>query len=112
MIFEGYFKSKWPLIELHSFKQASVENQMLKIRPLFLGFALCKQKSYKVWANTNEVADQIEVDERKQSLKLMVPFNGLVYGRAPNEVVSCTCIAIPRDIKLDELHIQGHSKLC
>ena len=121
-----YFTSKWPMIELNGFMQATKKDKNLKILPLFYGLNVEEfsdsrrhKKWFKKWETMAKADARIKVAEWKESLKLFGAFNGLVYERHSKEVVayrkeivSNICKSIPSNIKYDESHVQGRSKLC
>ena len=126
VVSEEYFTSKWPIIELNGFMQAAKKSKTLKILPLFFGLNVDEfsdsdrqEKWFKKWETMAKDDKRIDMDEWKESLKWFGGFNGLVYDRHSKEVVayrktivSNICKAIPSDIKYDESHVQGRSKLC
>ena len=127
VVSEEYFTSKWPMIELNGFVQASKgKDNLKKILPLFYGLNVKefsesdKQKKwFTKWEEMAKDDNRIEVDEWKESLKGLPAFNGLVYDRHLKEVVayrkeivSNICKAIPSCNRYDESHVQGRSKLC
>jgi hypothetical protein len=126
VVSEEYFSSKWPMIELNGFMQATKKDPNLKILPVFFELNVeefsdsrRRKKWFKKWETMAKADDRIKVAEWKESLKLLGAFNGLVYERHSKEVVayrqeivSNICKAIPPDIKYDESHVQGRSKLC
>ena len=126
VVSEEYFASKWPMIELNGFMQATKKNKNLKVLPLFFGLNVDEfldsdrqEEWFKKWDTMAKDDKRIEVGEWKESLRSFGAFNGLVYDRHSKEVVayrrkvvSNICKAIPSDIKYDESHVQGRSKLC
>jgi hypothetical protein len=126
VVSEEYFTSKWPMIELNGFMQATKKDPTLKILPLFFGLNVGEfsdgrrqKKWFKKWETMAKDDKRIEVVEWKESIRWFGGFNGLVYDRDSNEVVayrkeivSSICKSIPSDIKYDESHVQGRSKLC
>ena len=126
VVSKEYFSSKWPMIELNGFMQATKKDPSLKILPLFFGLNVeefsdnCTQKIwFKEWETMAKADDRIKLGEWKESMKLFGAFNGLVYDRHSkevvayrNEIVSNICKSIPSDIQYDETHVQGRSKLC
>jgi hypothetical protein len=125
VVSKEYFTSKWPMIELNGFMQATKKDPNLKILPLFLGLNVeefSDNRTQKIWFEEWETMakadDRIKLGEWKESLKLFGAFNGLVYDRHSKEVVayrqeivSNICKSIPLDIQYDESHVQGRSKL-
>ena len=122
-----YFTSKWPMIELNGFVQSTKGKDISKrILPLFYGLRVdefsngkLQEKWFTAWETMAKVDDRIKVGEWKESLKWLASSNGLEYNRRSKEVVdyrkeivSSICKAIPADIKYDEYHVQGRSKLC
>ena len=126
VVSEEYFTSKWPMIELNGFVQASKgKDNLKKILPLFYGLNVeefCdsdrQEKWFRKWEEMAKADDRIKVDEWKESLKGLPPFKGVVYDQHKGvfayqeEIVSRICEAIPPDIPYDESHVQGRSKLC
>jgi hypothetical protein len=126
VVSKEYFSSKWPMIELNGFMQATKKDPNLKILPLFFGLNVeefsddCTQKIwFKKWETMAKADDRIKLGEWKESLKLLGAFNGSVYVRHSKEffayrkeIVSNICKSIPSDIQYDESHVQGRSKLC
>ena len=126
VVSKEYFTSKWPMIELNGFLQATKKDPNLKILPLFFGLNVeefsndCTRKIwFEKWEMMAKDDDRIKLGEWNESLKLFSAFNGLVYERHSKElvayrkeIVSNICKAIPSDIKYDESHVQGRSKLC
>ena len=127
VVSEDYFISKWPMIELNGFVQASKgKDNLKKILPLFYGLTVDElfdsdrqQKWFTTWETMAIRDSRIKVDEWKESLKGLHPFNGLVYDQHSQEVVayrekivSNICKAIPSENQYDDSHVQGRSKLC
>ena len=127
VVSEEYFTSKWPMIELNGFVQASkTKANSKKILPLFYGLNVKEfseserqKKWFTKWEEMAKADDRIKVDEWKESLERLRPFNGLVYDRNSKEavayrkeIVSNICEAIPSSNRYDESHVQGRSKLC
>ena len=127
VVSEEYFTSKWPMIELNGFVQASKgKDNSKKILPLFYGlnvkefFDSDRQKKwFTKWEEMAKDDKRIDVDEWKESLKWLGSSNGFVYDQSSKlvvvyreKIVSTICKAITSDIKYDESHVQGRSKLC
>lgn len=127
VISEEYFLSKWPMIELHAFVQARLtSNTNLKILPLFYGLSVKEFTNekrrlhwFKKWEDWAKIDSRINFKEWKESLKVLASFNGIEYNpdsrgvQAYREnIVSNICLEIPSDIKWDDSHVQGRSKLC
>ena len=114
------------MIELNGFMQAYKKDKTLKILPLFFGLnvgefsdSARQEEWFKKWETMAKKDHRIKVGEWKECLKWFGAFNGLVYDRHSKEVVayrkeivSNICKSIPSDIKYDESHVQGRSKLC
>ena len=125
VVSEQYFTSRWLMIELNGFVQASKgKDNSKKILPLFYGLNVeefsesdRQKKWFTTWKKMAKDDKRIKVDEWKESLKVLRPFHGCVYEGQKvlayrEEIVSSICKAIPPDIQYDELHVQGRSKLC
>ena len=127
VVSEEFFTSKWPMIELNGFVQASKgKDNLKKILPLFYGLnveefseSYRQEKWFRTWETMAKSDDRIKVDEWKDSLKGLHAFNGWPYDRHKKEVVayreeivSSICKAIPSENQYDESHVQGRSKLC
>ena len=125
VVSEEYFTSKWTMIELNGFVQATKGKDNWKnIMPLFYGlnvdefFESDRQENwFMTWETMAKVDDRIKVDEWKESLKRLSAFKGLVYDRSGGElayreqIVSNICKAILSDPQYDEWHVSGRSKL-
>ena len=127
VVSEEYFTSKWPMIELNGFVQASKgKDNLKKILPLFYGLNVDEfsesdrqEKWFTKWKEMATADKRIKVDEWEESLKRLRKFNGWPYDRNSKEVVayrkkivSNICKAIPSDNQYDASHVQGRSKLC
>jgi hypothetical protein len=126
VVSEEYFSSKWPMIEFNDFMQATKKDKKLKILPLFFGLNVEEfsdshrhKKWFKKWETMAKADDRIKVAEWRESLKLLGAFDGSVYEQHSKDfvayregIVSNICKSIPPDIKYDESHVQGRSKLC
>ena len=122
-----YFTSKWPMIELNGFVQASKgKDNLKKILPLFYALNVeefsdsdRQKKWFKTWERMAKADNRIKVDEWKESLRRLLAFNGLVYDRHRKEVVayrkeivSNICKGIRSNHHYKESHVQGRSNLC
>jgi hypothetical protein len=95
---EEYLMSKWPMIELHAFVQATKEsNTKLKILPLFYGLSVSEfldKKRQEVWLQMwerwakDDPKERIKVDEWKEALDLLRSYNGISYNRELQEIVA------------------------
>ena len=127
VVSKKYFTSKWPMIELNGFVQATKgKDNSKRILPLFYGLNVdefsnskLQEKWFEKWETMAKVDDRIKVGEWKDSLKWLGSSNGFVYDRSSKEVVayrkeivSSICKAIPPYIQYDESHVQGRSRLC
>lgn len=127
VVSEEYFMSKWPMIELHAFVQARLKsNTKLKILPLFYGLSVKefgnkwkRGQWFQIWEDWAKVDSRINIDEWKDSVKVMASFNGIEYN--PNtttsvayreDIVANICKEVLADIMWDDSHVQGRSKLC
>ena len=123
VVSEEYFRSKWPMIELHTFMEASKRNSKMRILPLFFGLSAeefneqsRQQEWFKVWDTMSKADTRINVYQWKAALKLLSSWNGMVYNRGSRDVVafrkkvvSQICSAIPADIKREDPHVRGRS---
>jgi hypothetical protein len=130
VVSEEYFMSKWPMIELHAFVQATKKesNIKLKILPLFYGLSInefLNEKRQERWVQMwekwakDDPNERIKVDEWKEALDLLRSYNGISYNRElqeivpyQNEIVSHICGLISPDIKWHDSHVQGKSNIC
>ncbi|KAG0592267.1 hypothetical protein M758_1G231600 [Ceratodon purpureus] len=126
VVSEEYFMSKWPMIELNAFAQARLgSNPRLKILPLFFGLSTSQFSDpsrqgrwFIEWRKWAEGDTRIKANEFKDAVKLMQSFNGIVFnqdmselGVYKNNVVSSICKTISADIKWDDSHVRGRSRL-
>ena len=130
VVSEEYFTSSMlELRKFHKIMEASMINKKLKILPLFFGLNVHEvynrqEEWFKVWKKMLPMYwyHLLNLDECKQSLKLILGFNGLVYNRDSKleglvayrkEIVSKICKVVPPTMsRLDELRFQERSKLC
>ncbi|KAG0584042.1 hypothetical protein KC19_3G180900 [Ceratodon purpureus] len=127
VISEEYFMSKWPMIELHAFVQARLgSNSKLKILPLFYKLLVDEFRNeerrkqwFGVWKDWAKVDPRINVDEWKDSLKILASFNGIEHDgdlRAieayRENIVLNICNEVSSEIQWDDSHVRGRSNLC
>lgn len=127
VVSNDYFVSRWPMIELHEFVQAlESTNTKLRILPLFYGLSVVEfcdpsrqDEWFKLWDDWAEVDKRVNVKRWKYALKVLRSFKGIEYkqfmrnGAAYRRtIVSDICLVLPPDIKWDDSHVQGRSKLC
>jgi hypothetical protein len=127
--------SKWPMIELNAFVRAhklSCKSRSFgggsKILPLFYGLSVSdledidrRRKWLRQWETLakEDQKKRIVVNEWKSALEILGSFNGLDYDRVLKEItayemkiVSVVCESIVPDIKWDDSHVQGKSRIC
>ncbi|KAG0611617.1 hypothetical protein M758_7G152900 [Ceratodon purpureus] len=127
VVSEEYFLSKWPMIELHAFVQARLtSNTKLKILPLFYGLSVQefgnndrRARWFNTWEEWAKIDLRINIQEWKESLKVLASFNGIEYnqgfsriGAYLKTVVSNICKEVGPDIKWDDSHVQGRLSIC
>lgn len=129
VVSEEYCTSSCKLTQLHHIMKASVTNENLKILPLFFGLnvdEICNRQEgwFKVLEETTtfNASWPNKLDDWKQSLKLILGFNGLVYNQDSKleglvayrkEIVSNICKVVPPTMShLDELCFHERSQLC
>lgn len=129
VVSEEYCTSSCKLTQLHHIMKASVKNKNLKILPVFFGLnvdEICKRQEgwFKVLEKTStfNASWPNKLDDWKQSLKLILCFNGLVYNQDSKleglvgyrkMIVSTICKVVPPTMShLDEIHFQECSKVC
>ena len=132
VVSKEYFTSKWPMIELNTFVQTRLMQEeqklstKLKILPLFYGLSVVefgskkrKTQWHRKWKDLAKKDSQIDVNEWKESLKVLGSFNGIEYH--PNkkalevfqeEIVNQICKEVVLDVKWDDSHVQGGSNIC
>jgi hypothetical protein len=129
VVSEEYFMSKWPMIELHAFVQATKRksNIKLKILPLFYRLSVSEFldekrqrrwfQKWESWAK-DDPKERIKVGEWKEALNLLKSYNGILYNQElqdilsyQNNIVSNICGSIVPDIKWNDSHIQGKSNI-
>ena len=127
VVSDEYFKSRWPMIELHAFVQARFNsNPKLKILPLFYQLSVEEFRNegrrdewFREWEDWAKLDPQIDMDEWKEALTVLGSFNGIGYNgeRGGLEdylkaIVSNVCKEVCADIKWDDSHVQGKLYLC
>ncbi|KAG0570618.1 hypothetical protein KC19_6G175400 [Ceratodon purpureus] len=132
VVSEEYFMSKWPMIELDAFVQTWLTQKeqqsetKLKIVPLFYGLSLVEFEKeerraawYSRWEDLAKEDERININSWKVSLRQLKRFNGIEYYPRTTglmayreEIVKQICREVPADVKWDDSHVQGGSKLC
>ena len=123
VVSDEYFMSKWPMIELLAFVEATKNNSKLSILPLFYRLSLSEvvdERNQGRWFNQweifskNDAKGRIKVKEWQDALHDLTKFNGILYDREvqeieayENKVVSAVCKLVPPDKKWDDSHVQG-----
>ena len=125
--FRRIFSIKVAMIELHTFVQTRLKsNTKLKILPLFyklsvqeLGNTKRRNQWFSVWKEWAKIDSRINIDEWKQSVEVLISFNGIEYNQNSEGidaylkcVVSNICKEVVPDIKWDDSHVQGRSNIC
>jgi len=120
-------QSKWPMIELNAFVQATKvlkSNVNVAILPLFYELSMSDLKNEKRWQRWLKKWEifakddgRIKVEDWKIALDELTKFNGLPYNRElkpaivayENEIVSHICRLVLPNIKWDASHVQGNA---
>lgn len=127
VVSEEYFTSKWPMLELNTFVQATLGfNPQLKILPLFFGMSVSEfgnssrqEGWFHEWERWAKGDARIKPLEYKYALKVLQSFNGIEFNPEmrdisiyQRDVVASICTIISPDVKWDDFHVQGRSNLC
>ncbi|KAG0570622.1 hypothetical protein KC19_6G175800 [Ceratodon purpureus] len=132
VVSDEFLMSEWPMIELDGFVQRRLKEEkqksetMLKIVPLFYGLSLKDlenpeniSKWYKQWEVFAKNDEGIDISSWKVSFGELIRFNGIEFKSRTTdlkvfreEIVKQICKEIPADVKWDDSHVQGGSKLC
>jgi len=129
VVSEEYFMSKWPMIELNAFVQATKvkkPNKNVAILPLFYGLSVSDLKDekrqqrwlekWKTFAKDDQIQGRITVDDWRFAVDELLNFNGLSYDQESKEIVAyenaivshISKLVLP-DIKWHDSHVQGNA---
>lgn len=127
---EEFITSKWPMMELVAMHdrvldEAKKGKSFLKIIPIFFGTSLKEFDdpiNQSRWLSCwHELAlknpKRVKVEKWKIAFKFLRSINGLVYDgldeqRFQEQIVDEICDIVPPEVKLEDSHIQGKSRLC
>ncbi|KAG0627870.1 hypothetical protein M758_2G234400 [Ceratodon purpureus] len=127
---DEFITSKWPMMELVAMHERVLDEMekgksKFKVIPVFFRTSpkdLDDPQKCREWLScweelAKENPKRVQVGKWEAALKYVCKLNGLVYERLGEvkflkEIVDEICKVVPAEIKMEDSHIQGKSRLC
>jgi hypothetical protein len=122
---EEFLTTKWPMMELVEMVKEAEKRKNFTIIPVFLRTSpldVNNVEKYQHWQLCwkdllLKSKGHLKVGECEAAVKYLRSLNGLVNKWSRNSqfvkvIVDAICAIVPAEIKLEDSHIQGRSRLC